>query len=83
MTDSTGGSRLEETVDGRALGKLNGAGLDGKGLQEEGVSKTHLPGASKPPLRTHWPHVLHVGGCETRTPDASSKTLRSALLPEC
>ena len=37
MTDSTGGSRLESTGDGRGLGKLKGAGLDGKGLEEEGV----------------------------------------------
>lgn len=37
MTDSTGGSRLESTGDSRGLGKLKGAGLDGKGLEEEGV----------------------------------------------
>ena len=79
MTDSTGRAKAGGNRGWESPWKAERGGAAWEGAARQ----IHLPGASNPPLRTHWPHVLHAGGCEMRTPDASSKTVRSALLPEC
>ena len=79
MTDSTGRAKAGGNRGGKSPWRAERGGAAWEGA----AGGRGLPGASKPPLRTHWPHVLHVGGCAMRTPDASSKAVRSALLPEC